>query len=176
MDAGRLSSNLPEAKRALEIANATSYWTSVRKRVKDRTILEVENPVGSNWNVSMPEIIAHGTVTRRTVESLMVTMCSTKKHRIGTELKTRVECPDGWKIVGADFDGQELQIASIYADCMGRRLHWRKSDGSHHSVRFESRKELTLTPHLATAVGIDRDTAKGVGFAMLVWSRCSHYR
>ena len=43
MEAGRLSSSLPEAARALEIANATSYWTSVRKRVKDRTILEVEN-------------------------------------------------------------------------------------------------------------------------------------
>jgi DNA polymerase gamma 1 len=46
----------------------------------------------------------------------MLTMCSTKNWRIGTELKTRVTAPDGWKIVGADFDGQELQIASIYSD------------------------------------------------------------
>ena len=88
----------------------------------------------------MPEIIAHGTVTRRTVESLMVTMCSTKKHRIGTELKTRVECPDGWKIVGADFDGQELQIASIYADSWEGGFIRRKSDGSHHSVWLQSQR------------------------------------
>jgi DNA polymerase gamma 1 len=46
----------------------------------------------------------------------MVTMCSTKNWRIGTELKTRVKAPGGWKIVGADFDGQEMQIAAIYSD------------------------------------------------------------
>jgi DNA polymerase gamma 1 len=116
MENGRLSSDIPEAKRALDIANATSYWTSVRKRVHDRIFLNVENPHGESWYMMMPEIIAHGTVTRRTVESLMVTMCSTKKHRIGTELKTRIQCPPGWKIVGADFDGQEMSVASIYAD------------------------------------------------------------
>ena len=78
LESGRLTSSLPEAQRALEIANATSYWTSVRKRVMDRIFVEVDNPHGEDCMLSMPEIIAHGTVTRRTVESLMVTMCSTK--------------------------------------------------------------------------------------------------
>ena len=82
MEAGRLTSSLPEAARALEIANATSYWTSVRKRVMDRIFMSVDNPHGEDCMVSMPEIIAHGTVTRRTVEPLMVTMCSTKPHRM----------------------------------------------------------------------------------------------
>ena len=59
----------------------------------DRIFVEVSNQHGDDCMVSMPEIIAHGTVTRRTVESLMVTMCSTKSHRVGTELKTRVQCP-----------------------------------------------------------------------------------
>ena len=116
--------------------------------------------------VSMPEIVAHGTVTRRTVESLMVTMCSTKKWRVGTELKTRVQCPDGWRIVGADFDGQELQIASIYADA------WEGGFIGASPMAYtilSGSKEQGTDAHtaLAKAVDIDRDTAKGVGFAML---------
>jgi DNA polymerase gamma 1 len=116
MEVGRLSSDLPEAKRALEIANAISYWTSVRKRVMNRIVTPAENPYGKDALVTLPEILCHGTVTRRTVENLFVTMCSTKNWRIGTELKTRVVAPEGWKIVGADFDGQEMQVASIYSD------------------------------------------------------------
>ena len=166
LEAGRLSSKLPDAARALEIANATSYWTSVRKRVMDRIFVEVDNPHGEDCMVSMPEIVAHGTVTRRTVESLMVTMCSTKPHRVGTELKTRIECPDGWKIVGADFDGQELQIASIYADAWEGGFVG-ASPMAHTILSGSKEKGTDAHTALAKAVGIDRDTAKGVGFAML---------
>jgi len=166
MAVGRLSSDLPEAKRALEIANATSYWTSVRNRVMSRIFQKAVNPHGEDAFVTLPEILCHGTVTRRTVESLMVTMCSTKSWRIGTELKTRVQAPDGWKIVGADFDGQEMQVASIYSD---------KWEGGHIGCSpfgfnvLSGSKETGTDPHsaLAKAVGIDRDTAKIVGFAIL---------
>ena len=166
MKVGRLSSELPEAKRALEIANAVSYWTSVRKRVMDRIYLPVSNPHGADSLVTLPEILCHGTVTRRTVESLMVTMCSTKNWRIGTELKSRVQAPDGWKIVGADFDGQEMQIASIYSD---------KWEGGHVGCSpfgynvLSGSKEAGTDPHsaLAKVCGVDRDTAKIVGFAIL---------
>jgi DNA polymerase gamma 1 len=166
MKVGRLSSDLPEAKRALEIANAVSYWTSVRKRVMDRIFLPAANPHGADALVTVPEILCHGTVTRRTVESLMVTMCSTKNWRIGTELKSRVQAPDGWKIVGADFDGQEMQIASIYSD---------KWEGGHVGCSpfgynvLSGSKEAGTDPHsaLAKICGVDRDTAKIVGFAIL---------
>ena len=166
MAVGRLSSDLPEAKRALDIANATSYWTSVRKRVMDRIFLQAHNPYGEDANVTLPEILCHGTVTRRTVEALMVTMCSTKNWRIGTELKTRVQAPDGWKVVGADFDGQEMQIASIYSD---------KWEGGHVGCSpfgynvLSGSKEAGTDPHsaLAKLAGVDRDTAKIAGFAVL---------
>ena len=166
MKVGRLDSDLPEAKRALEIANAVSYWTSVRKRVMDRIFLPAANPHGAETLVTLPEILCHGTVTRRTVESLMVTMCSTKNWRVGTELKSRVQAPDGWKIVGADFDGQEMQIASIYSD---------KWEGGHIGCSpfgynvLSGSKEAGTDPHsaLAKVCGVDRDTAKIVGFAIL---------
>jgi DNA polymerase gamma 1 len=166
MKVGRLNSELPEAKRALEIANAVSYWTSVRKRVMDRIFIPATNPHGEDALVTLPEILCHGTVTRRTVESLMVTMCSTKNWRIGTELKSRVQAPDGWKIVGADFDGQEMQIASIYSD---------KWEGGHVGCSpfgynvLSGSKEAGTDPHsaLAKLAGVDRDTAKIAGFAVL---------
>jgi DNA polymerase gamma 1 len=166
MKVGRLNSDLPEAKRALEIANAVSYWTSVRKRVMDRIFLPAVNPHGEDALVTLPEILCHGTVTRRTVESLMVTMCSTKNWRIGTELKSRVQAPDGWKIVGADFDGQEMQIAAIYSD---------KWEGGHVGCSpfgynvLSGSKEAGTDPHsaLAKLAGVDRDTAKIAGFAVL---------
>lgn len=166
MQVGRLSSSLPQAQRALEIANSTSYWTSVRKRVMDRIFQKVKNPHGEDAFITLPDILAHGTVTRRTVEPLMLTMCSTKNYRIGTELKTRITAPDGWKIVGADFDGQELQVASIYSD---------KWEGGHVGCSpfgfnvLSGSKENGTDPHsaLAKIAGVDRDTAKALGFAIL---------
>ena len=115
---GILSSDLPEAKRALLIANEISYWTSVRKRVFDRYARRVKNPYGADCYLTLPEILPHGTSTRRVVEPLFATMCSTKSFRIGTELKTRIEAPEGWAIVGGDFDSEEVRIAAGYAD------HW----------------------------------------------------
>jgi DNA polymerase gamma 1 len=166
MVVGRLSSDLPEAKRALEIANSISYWTSVRKRVMERIYITVSNPHGQDASLTLPNILCHGTVTRRTVEPLMATMCSTKSWRMGTELKTRVQAPDGWKIVGADFDAQELNIAGVYSD----KWEGGQTGGSPlgYSVLSGS-KEASTDPHsaLAKICGVDRDTAKIVGFAIL---------
>lgn len=115
-EAGILSSDLDEAKVVLGIANEISYWTSVRGRVSERFAIEVNNPCGEDALVTIPVITPHGTTTRRVVEPLFATMCSTKSYRIGTELKTRIEAPDGWKIVGGDFDSQEVRIAAAFAD------------------------------------------------------------
>jgi DNA polymerase gamma 1 len=166
MKVGRLNSSLKEAKRALEIAVSVSYWTSVRKRVMERIFLSAHNPHGSDCLVTMPEILCHGTVTRRTVEPLMVTMCSTKSTRIGTELKSRVKAPEGWRIVSADYDAQEMNIAGIYAD---------KWEGGHVGCSplgfsvLSGSKEAGTDPHsaLAKRVGINRDEAKIQNFQIL---------
>jgi len=116
METGVLSSELPQAKKALHISMANSYWTSTRKRVMEKFTKKVENPYGSDATLTLPDIRVHGTITRRCVDPLFLTMCSTKEWKIGSELKTRIEAPVGWTIIGFDFDGQEMQIASIYSD------------------------------------------------------------
>ena len=159
MNVGRLSSDLPEAKRALDIASATSYWTSVRSRVMDRIFTKANNPYGKEALVTLPEILCHGTVTRRTVEALMVTMCSTKPNRIGTELKSRITAPEGWSIVGADFDAQELNIAAIYSDKWEGGFVGCSPFG--YNVLSGS-KELGTDPHTALAKAIMPELYKNV--------------
>lgn len=165
MEVGRLSSDLPQAKRALDISNSVSYWTSVRKRVLDRIVKSAPNPYGKDSLVTIPSILCHGTVTRRTVEPLFATMCSTKNWRIGTELKTRVKAPEGWKVVGADFDGQEMQIASIYSDC------WEGGQVGCSPFGYNvlsGSKESGTDPHTALARAIFPELYKG-----LVWDKTS---
>ena len=168
MEAGRLIFfDMPEAERALEIANATSYWTSVRKRVMDRIFVNVDNPHGEDAMVSMPEIIAHGTVTRRTVEGLMVTMCSTKKWRVGTELKSSSSMPR-WLEASSEL----TSMVKSYKLLPSMPMHGKVDLLAHHLWLTQfylvlRRKVLMLTLLLAKAVNISRDTAKGVGFAML---------
>jgi DNA polymerase gamma 1 len=96
----------------------------------------------------------------------MVTMCSTKPNRIGTELKSRVQAPGGWRIVSADYDAQEMTVAAIYAD---------KWEGGHvgcsplgYSVLSGS-KEAGTDPHssLAKRTGITRNEAKIQNFQIL---------
>jgi DNA polymerase gamma 1 len=163
---GLAGSKLAGAKRAIEIAVATSYWSGTRKRVMDRIFLSAQNPHGADCLVTLPNILAHGTVTRRTVENLFAVMCSTKPHRIGTELKSRVQVPEGWKLVGADFDSQEMNVASIYAD---------KWEGGHIGCSplgyqlLSGSKEEGTDPHsaLARRAGITRDEAKIQNFQIL---------
>jgi DNA polymerase gamma 1 len=165
-ETGLAGSKLPAAQRAVSIAVATSYWSGTRNRVMERIFLPVENPHGADCLVTLPNILAHGTVTRRTVENLFAVMCSTKPHRIGTELKSRVKVPEGWKLVGADFDAQELSVAAIYAD---------KWEGGHIGCSplgyqlLSGSKEAGTDPHsaLAKRVGITRDEAKIQNFQCL---------
>lgn len=115
-EVGRLSSEDPEAEEVLKIAKANSFWTSIRKRVLERNVERVSNPYGEDANITIPSIIPHGTLTRRTVEPVLATMPSCKPDKVGSELKSRLQAPEGMKIIGADFDAQELRIGAIYCD------------------------------------------------------------
>ena len=100
-----------ESERIFQIAKATSYWRGVRARVMGKFIVNENNNL-----LTVAEPLPYGTVTGRVVERLMLTLCSTKPDRIGTELKTRIEAPKNLEISGFDFDGQELHIAALLAD------------------------------------------------------------
>jgi DNA polymerase gamma 1 len=174
MENGTLSSDLPEAKEALDIARANSYWTSTRKRVFDRISKSVPNPLSEEESqvlLTIPQILPHGTLSRRVVESLTATLTSTKDYKVGSELKTRIRVPDGWALIQADFDSEEVNIASLYAD------YWEGGFIGASPMTFTTlsgSKDDGTDAHTQTAKLLfpdmppgARDVAKAVNFSLL---------
>lgn len=46
-----------------------------------------------------------------------------QEDRIGSELKSMIQAPTGYRFVGADVDSQELWIAAILGDSNFARTH-----------------------------------------------------
>ena len=159
---GFLSSPNEQALEILELANSISYWLSARKRVGNY----ITQQVTSDALLIIPQIMAHGATTRRATERLWLTVPSPKKHAVGSELKAMVRAPAGYKLVGSDFEAQEMRIASLFSDAhVGNQLgstplSWAILCGS---------KENKTDAHstLAAALGIDRQLAKTLNFQML---------
>jgi DNA polymerase gamma 1 len=128
-------------------------WVSLRKRVD---AIKVESPEG--FPVTLPQLVVTGTVTRRAADNLWQVASNPKAKRIGTELKSMVEAPKGFKLVGADVDSQEAWIAGALGDsalgvCGSSALG---------SVTLIGDKATKTDIHNIAASGCDvsRDTAK----------------
>ena len=88
----RIKSNTEEGQKLLdywiETVEATNYWRAFKSRIEDVMIVELQN--GSH--VCLPRSVVHGTVTRRTADSLFV---------VGKQ---------GGSVLGADmFQGKWIQ-------------------------------------------------------------------
>ncbi|RIB10058.1 DNA polymerase family A-domain-containing protein [Gigaspora rosea] len=123
---GILTSEYKEAKAALKMNATCSYWISSRERIKGQMVvyndhLEIQDmgfQSESEKGIGMilPQTLTMGTITRRAVEKTWMTASNAKESRIGSELKTNIQAPKGYKIVGADVDSEELWIASLIGD------------------------------------------------------------
>lgn len=165
---GILTSENPQAKEVLDLTIATGYWTNKRKVISSFIPAKVGDTV---W--LKPDITPHGTTTRRAT-SVFLTMGEGKKQKIGTELKSRIQAPEGYKLVGADFATQELVIACGYADQVRGFL------GSNvmSLVQYTGDKDSGTDGHtlLAKDANISRQAAKVMNFLMLFFggvSACS---
>lgn len=131
---GTVASSLPIAQEALKITTMCSYWVSSRKRIQNQWVISkddilkshphadkdnsllLNDSIDSDNGLIIPSLIAMGTVTRRAVENTWLTASNIKANRIGSELKSLVEAPEGYAFVGADVDSEELWIGSLLAD------------------------------------------------------------
>lgn len=121
VEQGLLSSADGNAKRLIELNFERSWWITAGKRIYGMAIRRSTNPLnGQSILVCAPQVVPHNTVSYRTGESLLLTLPSRVKPKIGYELKSKIEAPPGWCINPYDFDSQELQVLSAYAD---RGLH-----------------------------------------------------
>ena len=115
---GDLSSDDPVARQALESNSSCSYWIATRGRVIDQFVIRPKDLglTDANYGVIIPRLVTMGTVTRRAVEPTWLTASNAKKNRIGSELKSLIIAPEGYALVGADVDSQELWISSLLGD------------------------------------------------------------
>ena len=160
MEDGTLSSDLPIAAEVLRASISVAYWTSARSRVLAENI---ESPQG--FNVACPQVVPHNTSTNRAGCALWLTTPDPKKDKIGSEIKSRVQAPRGWKFVQSDVDAEEALIATIFADA------YYGIEGStqfSHAILAGSKEDGTdMHTMTAKAIGISRSVAKGCAYALL---------
>ncbi|KAG0228798.1 DNA-directed DNA polymerase gamma mip1 [Actinomortierella wolfii] len=174
------------AKQALDLNAQCAYWVSARERIEEQFVVwDKEQGVkgataegtttdsrglgseqmripdrgeGKANGIILPQIVTMGTVTRRAVEKTWMTASNAKKNRIGSELKSNVVAPAGYKIVGADVDSEELWISSLMGDAQFR-MHGATALGW---MTLQGTKAAGTDLHSKTAniLGISRDQAK----------------
>lgn len=166
LENGKLSSSNPKAVGFLKVAKSIAYWTSARKRVLSYRAHPTLDLPGQSIE---PMLYAHGTASRRCVEALWLTVSRAKPDIIGSELKSRVQAPEGFTLVGADFDAQEMKLAAAYADAYGS-LVYGSSPMSYTQMLGDKSTKTDAHSLLATFLSIDRDIAKGLNFQMLYLS------
>ncbi|KAK5644173.1 hypothetical protein RI129_008018 [Pyrocoelia pectoralis] len=169
-----LTGNTSSAEKILAIQRMLSYWRNNRNRIMEQMIVWLDDDhlpkhlrsLGRKCGAILPQVVVSGTLTRRAVEPTWMTASNAHVERVGSELRSMVQAPLGYSIVGADVDSQELWIASLIGDYHFAKIHggtplgWMtisgsKSDGTDmHSVT-------------AKAVGISRDQAKVLNYARI---------
>lgn len=168
-----LAGDTAGAEKVLEIARKLSYWRNNRDRIHEQMIVWLDEAGvpkrmrdGNLYGAIIPQIVVAGTLTRRAMEPTWMTASNAHAERVGSELRTMVQSPPGFRFIGADVDSQELWIASLIGDASFARVHgatplgWMtlsgaKADGTDmHSVT-------------AKAVGVSRDHAKVLNYARI---------
>ncbi|KZT69109.1 hypothetical protein DAEQUDRAFT_811569 [Daedalea quercina L-15889] len=179
---GTLTSPGDEAKDALDMNAQCSYWISARDRVLNQMVVWQDQRVkaglpqpveeGKKWGIILPQVITMGTVTRRAIEKTWLTASNAKKNRVGSELKALVRAPEGYAIVGADVDSEELWISSVMGDAQFG-LHGATAIGW---MTLEGTKAAGTDLHSKTAsiLGISRDQAKVFNYSRIYGAGMRH--
>ncbi|KAF2758300.1 DNA polymerase gamma [Pseudovirgaria hyperparasitica] len=166
---GRLSSEFPLAKEALEMNASCSYWVSARDRIMSQMVVYKDDIIRATGGKPvkkaekklgfiLPQVIPMGTITRRAVENTWLTASNAKKNRVGSELKSMVQAPPGYCFVGADVDSEELWIASLVGDAQFQ-LHGGNALGFMTLVGTKA-AGTDLHSRTANILGISRNDAK----------------
>lgn len=169
-----LTSEYEAAREALELNSKSAYWISSRERILNQFVVWDHNKCvdmdlpkrdTGKYGLILPQMVAMGTVTRRAVEKTWLTASNAKLNRIGSELKSMVQAPEGYKIVGADVDSEELWISSVIGDAQfgfhgATALGWMTLQGS-------KSEGTDLHSKTASILGISRDKAKIFNYARI---------
>ncbi|XP_050298429.1 DNA polymerase subunit gamma-1, mitochondrial isoform X2 [Anthonomus grandis grandis] len=169
-----LAGDSESAEEVLTIARKLSYWRNNRSRILEQMIVwfsEHELPkdlrdTGFTFGAIIPQVVVCGTLTRRAMEPTWMTASNAHKERIGSELRSMVQAPPGYNIVGADVDSQELWIASVLGDADHAKMHGSTPFGW-MTLSGTKAKNTDMHSVTAQAVGISREHAKVINYARI---------
>lgn len=168
-----LAGDTESAEHVLSIARKLSYWRNNRDRIMEQMVVWLnqehlpKNLRGYDlYGAILPQVVVCGTLTRRAVEPTWMTASNAQTDRLGSELRSMVQAPPGYSIVGADVDAQELWIASIIGDAHFAKMHGATPFGW---MTLSGNKADGTDMHSVTAktVGISRDQAKVLNYARI---------
>jgi DNA polymerase gamma 1 len=139
------------------VGSATN-WKSIATRMED--VRAVATPKGL---VVVPVTRVMGTQSRRAADSTWLVAVKPDEDKIGSEFRGMVKAPEGYKIVGADFDSEESWLASLLGD---REVGALGGCELSQSILVGS-KERGTDPHTLSAKrdNIPRNIAKNMNFA-----------
>ncbi|XP_055913074.1 DNA polymerase subunit gamma-1, mitochondrial [Eupeodes corollae] len=162
------------AERVIDIARMLSYWRNNRDRImgqlvcwlsKDALPTDLQSEE-REYGAIIPQVVVCGTLTRRAMEPTWMTASNAQRERVGSELRSMIQAPRGYRIVGADVDSQELWIASVLGDAHATGMHGATPFGW---MTLSGSKSNGTDMHSVTAkaVGISRDHAKVINYARI---------
>ncbi|XP_014609662.1 PREDICTED: DNA polymerase subunit gamma-1, mitochondrial [Polistes canadensis] len=162
------------ATQILKIARKLSYWRNNRDRIMSQMVVWFEKHCLPNnlkkhkirYGAIIPQVVVCGTLTRRAVEPTWMTASNAHVERIGSELRSMIQAPPGYNIVGADVDSQELWIASIIGDAYYMKVHGATPFGWMTLIGNKS-NGTDMHSVTAKAIGISRDHAKVINYARI---------
>ena len=182
---GVFSSEVEMARKIMEFYRTFGLWISYSKRVKDQLVIHVKSEPGLREHASsndasadhcaiIPAVIPCGTVSRRAVEKTWMTASNSKKDSAGSEFKSLIEAPVGYKFVGADVDSEELWIASLFGESLfeggihgASAIGWMTLQGS-------KQEGTDLHSRTAQILGISRNEAKVFNYSRIYGSGKKH--
>jgi DNA polymerase gamma 1 len=141
---------------------STLNWVSMRKRVQS---IRTERPDG--FPVWLPCISPNGAISRRAADKILHVCSNPKKSRIGTEFKSMIAAPNGYKLVGADIDGQEMKLLALGGE---KKLGFFGSTPLGVTCLIGMKRdtlEASTDIHsvMAKVVSMDRDNVKTLNYA-----------
>lgn len=167
-----VSCNNKNTQRIIEISRQLSYWKNNKDRIENQLVVWLRgrelpsNLRGYHLGAILPQVIPCGTLTRRAVEATWMTASNADPEKIGSELRSMIQAPPGYCILGADVDSQELWIASLIGDSYFVKEHGSTAFGW---MTLSGQKADGTDMHSVTAktMGISRNNAKIINYARI---------
>nr|CAG8445406.1 12899_t:CDS:2 [Entrophospora candida] len=158
-------------KNVFDTSVSCSYWISVRERALGQMVI----------GMILPQTIAMGTITRRSVESTWMTVSNIEENRVGSELKALIQAPKGYKIIGADVDSEELWISSLIGDSQfgfhgSTAMSWMTIQGNKSEstdMHSQTAKILKISRSDAKTFNYGRIYGAGLKFAAQLLRQCN---